>query len=167
MEIIFKELDLKTDVKELAALASKIWNEYYPEVISQKQIDYMLEQSYSAESLRKQLLEDKHVFTGAFIDDKMAGYISVSDHGNGEYFINKLYIDTAIHRKGTGRVLFEHFFKNKKFRSIRLTVNRQNFKAINFYFKIGFVIEKVIDIEIGNGFVMNDFVMIKNSGDIK
>ena len=56
MEVIFKELDPNKDIKELAALASKIWNEYYPEVISQEQIDYMLKQSYSAESLRKQML---------------------------------------------------------------------------------------------------------------
>jgi ribosomal protein S18 acetylase RimI-like enzyme len=42
-----------------------------------------------------------------------------------------------------------------------LTVNRQNFKAINFYFKNGFVIDEVADFEIGNGFVMNDFVMKK------
>jgi hypothetical protein len=43
---------------------------------------------------------------------------------------------------------------------MRLTVNRQNYKSINFYFKIGFRIEKCADFPIGNGFVMNDFVMV-------
>jgi ribosomal protein S18 acetylase RimI-like enzyme len=45
-------------------------------------------------------------------------------------------------------------------KTIRLTVNRQNFKSINFYFKLGFKIEKVADFDIGNGYFMNDFVML-------
>ena len=44
--------------------------------------------------------------------------------------------------------------------TIRLQVNRMNYKAINFYFKHGFVIEKVADFDIGDGYFMNDFVMI-------
>ena len=43
---------------------------------------------------------------------------------------------------------------------LRLTVNRQNFKSINFYFKNGFKIDHVEDFDIGNGYVMNDFVML-------
>ena len=44
--------------------------------------------------------------------------------------------------------------------TVRLTVNRQNFKSVNFYFKNGFTIERVADFDIGNGYVMNDFVMM-------
>ena len=160
MEITFKQLDPETDIPELSALAARIWNAYYPEVITQEQIDYMLGQSYNAESLKKQMTEDNHVFTGAYIDGKMAGYISVSTDGLGEYFIHKLYVDTSIHKKGIGKALFEFVFKDKKYTAIRLTVNRQNFKAVNFYFRIGFIIERVADFDIGNGFVMNDFVMV-------
>ena len=45
-------------------------------------------------------------------------------------------------------------------REMRLQVNRQNYKAINFYFKVGFVIERVADFDIGDGYFMNDFVMV-------
>jgi hypothetical protein len=38
-----------------------------------------------------------------------------------------------------------------------------NYKAINFYFKNGFTIEKVADFDIGDGYFMNDFVMIWES----
>jgi ribosomal protein S18 acetylase RimI-like enzyme len=44
---------------------------------------------------------------------------------------------------------------------MRLQVNRQNYTAINFYFKLGFTIERVADFDIGHGFFMNDFVMLK------
>jgi RimJ/RimL family protein N-acetyltransferase len=43
--------------------------------------------------------------------------------------------------------------------TFRLTVNRKNFKSINFYFKLGFKIESVEDFDIGNNYFMNDFVM--------
>ena len=46
---------------------------------------------------------------------------------------------------------------------LTLTVNRQNYKAINFYFKLGFKIQTVADFDIGNGYVMNDFVMFYES----
>ncbi|HMQ67370.1 MAG TPA: GNAT family N-acetyltransferase [Ignavibacteria bacterium] len=160
MDITFRQIDPETDIPELSALAAKIWNAYYPDIISQKQIDYMLGQSYNAESLKKQMTEDKHIFTGAYKNSKMAGYISVSTVGSGEFFIHKLYVDTSLHMKGIGKALFKFVFKNENYTAIRLTVNRQNFKAVNFYFRIGFIIEKVADFDIGNGFVMNDFVMI-------
>ena len=160
MDLTFKQLDPENDIPELSELAVKIWNAYYPEVITQAQIDYMLGQSYTAEALRKQMQDDKHVFTGAYLDGKMAGYISVSTDGLGEYFIHKLYVDTSFHRKGIGSALFEYVFDKTNFTAIRLTVNRHNYKAVNFYFRIGFIIEKVADFDIGNGFVMNDFVML-------
>ena len=51
--------------------------------------------------------------------------------------------------------------KSEGKKRITLTVNRQNYKAINFYFKHGFKIKSVDDFDIGNGFFMNDFVMEK------
>jgi len=44
---------------------------------------------------------------------------------------------------------------------LRLQVNRQNYKAVNFYFKMGFIIESVGDFDIGGGYFMNDFVMVR------
>lgn len=160
MELTFKRIKSGRDVKELSKLATKIWNLHYPDIIGQKQVDYMLGKMYSEESLKDQLLIKNNVFIGAYVRKKMVGFISYSKTGDEEYFLHKLYIDTEIHRKGIGRALYDYTFGNKNYKTIRLTVNRQNVKAINFYFKIGFIIEKTIDIDIGDGFFMNDFVML-------
>jgi RimJ/RimL family protein N-acetyltransferase len=63
-------------------------------------------------------------------------------------------------RKGSGTQAF-HLILNQfpELTEIRLQVNRQNYQAINFYFKIGFVIDKVADFDIGDGYFMNDFIM--------
>lgn len=160
----FKELKDQQDLHELSELAVKVWNSYYPPIIGQQQVDYMLDKFYSIDSLLEQINEKEHTFIGAYIDKVMIGFISFNMTGDDEYFIHKLYVDTGIHGKGIGKALFDHVFSGKKFDAIRLTVNRQNIGAINFYFKKGFIIEKVTDIDIGNGFFMNDFIMVLKPG---
>jgi len=72
-----------------------------------------------------------------------------------------LYIDTREQRRGLGRAIWEALLLLlTDMRAMRLQVNRQNYKAINFYFKVGFVIERVADFDIGDGYFMNDFVML-------
>ena len=165
MDLTFKRISSDSQLKELSLLAFKIWNAYYPQIIGQKQVDYMLGKIYSLEQLKEQM-NNGNIFIVALINSKQKGYISYSKTGEEDYFIHKLYVDTAIHRKGIGRALFDYVFGNLNFKTIRLTVNRENIKAINFYFKLGFIIEKTIDIDIGEGFFMNDFVMLYKT-DIK
>ena len=142
-------------------LADKIWRKHYPSIITIEQIEYMLDKMYSAESLSEQMNKE-HQFTILQIDGLAVGFVSVSKKAERHYFINKLYVDTTQHRKGLGKLLLDKVEADyQDALSFSLTVNRQNFKAINFYFKNGFVIDEVADFEIGNGFIMNDFVMKK------
>jgi diamine N-acetyltransferase len=78
-------------------------------------------------------------------------------------FINKFYIQSETRRTGIGKLAFEALLKQyPQVNEIRLQVNRQNYKAINFYFKMGFTIESVADFNIGDGYFMNDFIMLWN-----
>jgi diamine N-acetyltransferase len=87
------------------------------------------------------------------------GFIACEKRTDG-LFISKFYIDQDVAGKGTGTGAFLTLLDIYRPERIRLTVNRQNIKAINFYFKNGFRIECVADFDIGHGFVMNDFVMV-------
>ena len=151
----------KDDVSIIQSLANKIWRKNYPAIISLAQIDYMLEKIYSAQSLYQQMSEGA-VFLICYASGKEAGFCSYNKQGNGNFFLHKLYVDTEMHHEGIGTWLLNEIFgKKDDLVELRLTVNRLNYKAINFYFKNGFVIEKVKDLDIGNGYWMNDFVMIK------
>jgi len=142
-------------------LADKIWRKHYPSIITIEQIDYMLDKMYSAESLAEQM-NNGHRFTILKIDGLAVGFVAVSKKAERHCFIHKLYVDTTQHRKGLGKLLLDKVEADyRDAECFSLTVNRQNFKAINFYFKNGFVIDEVADFEIGNGFIMNDFVMKK------
>ena len=74
---------------------------------------------------------------------------------DGSIFFAMLLMD---HRKENSFLLLLDLFPDLN--TMRLTVNRSNFKSINFYFKLGFIIEEVKDFDIGNNYFMNDFIMI-------
>lgn len=150
------------DIPAIAKLAETIWHQHYTSIIGTDQINYMLGMMYSYESLTEQMTQKNHVFYLIYENERCIGFISISKMENAthSYFIHKYYLLQELAGKGTGTAAFIELLKELKPEELRLTVNRQNFKSINFYFKNGFKIEQVADFDIGNGYVMNDFVMV-------
>lgn len=146
------------DISKIYRLAEKIWNAHYVPIIGQVQVNYMLEKMYSSESLTEQLITKNHMFYLIQVLDQNIGFISLSGQEN--MFIHKFYIDQDVQSRGYGTQVFRQImaiFPAAK--SFELTVNRKNFKSINFYFKLGFKIDYVDDFDIGDGYWMNDFIM--------
>ncbi|HEU4719219.1 MAG TPA: GNAT family N-acetyltransferase [Bacteroidia bacterium] len=149
----------KNDMQDIASLAETIWKTHYTPIIGEKQVEYMLGLMYSGEGMKKQIDEGQQFF---FVKEngRNAGYISVSDKGNGEFFLHKFYIAVSQQGKGLGKKVFALILQQfPSLASLTLTVNRKNYKSVNFYFRLGFVISEVKDFDIGNGFFMEDFVM--------
>lgn len=153
------KIENSLELQEVRELAVKIWNDHYPSVIGQEQVDYMLGRMYNLDSLKEQF-ESGDIFYLLVEGDKKLGFASITQHDSGSWFLNKLYVETKEHRRGLGGFLLEELIKNHDIKLMRLQVNRQNYQAINFYFKRGFVIERVADFDIGDGYFMNDFVMV-------
>jgi hypothetical protein len=147
------------DLPVISELARVVWNQHYPAIISHEQITYMLDLMYSNKSLEEQMHNKGHLFFLIRAGLSDIGFISVHRENNNSWFLNKFYINQEVASKGVGARAFEELKKTIQPARMTLTVNRQNFKSINFYFKTGFKIERVADFDIGNGFVMNDFVM--------
>ena len=161
MNLTFRKAGTE-DATAINELAARIWKAHYITVITMEQIEYMLEKMYSVESLKKQMNEG-HQFTLVYTDARLVGYLSIEEKEDKNYFIHKFYVEVEDHGKGVGSALFKHVLTQlpANAEAIELFVNRINYKPINFYFKNGFTIKKVIDQHIGEGFYMNDFVMIK------
>ena len=160
MKLDLKNAEVK-DIPIIKSLAEKIWMIHYPPIIGHEQVTYMLEKMYDPASLTEQMEIKKHVFYFVMKENKPVGFISVHLESEGKYMLNKFYILSEEQAKGEGTHAFRLLLKELQGMSeIRLTVNRQNFKSINFYFKNGFKIESVADFDIGNGYYMNDFVML-------
>lgn len=144
----------------IGQLAELIWRQHYTANIGEKQIDYMLGMMYSEEALREQMEKKNHIFYLIEEKGKALGFISVNEVSKGDWFLNKFYIDQNKAAKGIGTKTFAIIKELLHPNKITLTVNRGNYKTINFYFKLGFVIEKTAVFDIGNGYVMDDFVMV-------
>ncbi len=146
----------------IQALAHKIWPIAYKEILSQAQLDYMLNWMYSLESLTQQMQEGHHYF-GIYEADEMVGFLDVQPNQSeiGVLKLNKIYVLPAFHGKGFGYQLIQfaiNYAKSEQQKTIELQVNRHN-KAKDFYTKIGFTIKEEKDFDIGNGYFMNDYVM--------
>jgi diamine N-acetyltransferase len=149
-----------TDTGAISALAGKIWMQHYPSIIGMDQVRYMLRLMYSHEALAEQMQKKGHRFFFVNVDGAREGFLSVHTDSDGSWWFNKFYVNQDIAAKGIGSKAFDLLVEMLKPDTLHLTVNRQNYKSINFYFKKGFRIERVADFDIGDGYVMNDFVMV-------
>ena len=146
------------DIPIIQQLAEKIWNEHYVPFIGEAQINYMLGLFYNEESLSKQMSEGQ-IFYLIENEGFMSGFLGVTLKSEAEFFINKFYVDAR--GKGIGKNVFTSLLAlYPETEIIRLNVNKHNFKSINFYFKRGFQIENTAVFDIGNNYVMDDFMMI-------
>jgi RimJ/RimL family protein N-acetyltransferase len=144
-------------IRELAEI---IWRKHYPAIIGEIQVEFMLNKMYSIETLHAQLEERKQLFYILVEDEKPIGFIGIELLDSKSAFIHKFYLLQTKQRKGSGTHAFQLILNQfLELKEIRLQVNRQNYQAINFYFKMGFVIEQVADFDIGDGYFMNDFIM--------
>jgi RimJ/RimL family protein N-acetyltransferase len=150
----------ETEIEKIADLAKIIWQKYYPPIIGQEQVDYMLKNMYNTKSLLNQINEKGQQFYFIILENETIGFISVTNEKDGCWMLNKFYVLDKEAGKGIGTEILEELKKIIQPKKIRLTVNRNNFKSINFYFKNGFRIDAVAQFDIGEGYIMDDFIMV-------
>ena len=148
------------DFLTIEQLAKAIWHKHYVPIVGIEQVNYMLAKLYHHAALLQQTHEGQQFYLIVNNEEEI-GFVSISDKGNQDFFLHKFYILQKNQNTGLGTQVFKKVFEELyKPKTVRLTVNRQNYKSINFYFKLGFKIEKVADFDIGDGYFMNDFVMV-------
>ncbi|MES1221246.1 MAG: GNAT family N-acetyltransferase [Bacteroidota bacterium] len=151
------------DINTIGFLAQQVWPHTYSNILSAEQLNYMLNLFYAPTSLRKQMQEDKHVFLVIEDDQQPVGFASYSDAGNGIYKLHKIYVLPNRQGKGLGKIIVDFIvneIRPQGATALQLNVNRYN-KARNFYERLGFTVIKEEDINIGNDYFMNDYVMEK------
>jgi len=152
------------DFKTITEIAHKTWPLTYGEILSKEQLSYMLEAFYSDTALLANI-ENGHEFILAKEAETVFGFASFEHHyqNNHTTKIHKIYILPETQGKGIGKLLIDsiaEFAKENNSDRLLLNVNRFN-KALTFYQKLGFEIIEEIDIELDQGYLMEDYVMEK------
>lgn len=154
------------DISDIQAVANEAWPQAFAQILVPQQIVYMMEMMYSRDALWEQMVVNGHMFYIAYEDETPIGFISIEHNCNntGKTKIHKAYIIPQCQRMGIGKVMFDTAIEQAKGANssdLFLNVNKYNEKAIAFYNKNGFEIVKEEVIDIGNGFVMDDYVFEK------
>lgn len=148
-------------IKSIASLADTIWREHYGVILSQEQIDYMLEKFQSPSAMKRQMEEQGYRYGLILWGGRNAGYVGFSEKPD-ELFLSKLYVLEEYRGRGLSSFVFtflQNHCKEQGLSRIWLTVNKHNKDSIAVYEKKGFSVFDVQTADIGNGFVMDDYLM--------
>lgn len=150
----------------LRELAGGIWRAHYRSIISTAQIEYMLRERYGDEPLARVLAAADRWLELLRVAGEPVGYCgSELDGGDRDGFkIGQLYVTETHRGRGLGRFMLRHLEARAASlgrRTVFLQVNKRNDSAVAFYRQAGYSIREAAVFEIGQDFVMDDFVMEK------
>ncbi|TVZ59259.1 acetyltransferase (GNAT) family protein [Flavobacteriaceae bacterium MAR_2010_105] len=149
--------------QQIAQMANTIWREHYTSIIGNAQVDYMLEKFQSVEAIAEQIEGGYEYYTISY-DGKQVGYLSIRQEDD-ILFLSKIYILKPFRGKKIGQKAMQFIetrAKELECSQLQLTVNKNNTNSILAYERLGFEKVETLVIDIGSGFVMDDFRMEKN-----
>ncbi len=153
------------DLPTVQQLAGIIWRQHYRPIIGDAQIDYMLARGYALDALAKFLTEPGSGLALVKVDGAAVGFAAwYRPEATATCKLDKLYVLQEHHRRGLGRALIEHVAAiGREAGAVRLilNVNKRNTGSIRAYERCGFAISEAVVVDIGGGFVMDDFVMVR------
>ncbi|MFK2821048.1 GNAT family N-acetyltransferase [Flavobacteriaceae sp. LMIT009] len=161
--IDFKRATSKDHFEVIAKLAHDIWHEHYTPIIGKDQVNYMVAKFQTSEAMQQQA-EEGYEYYVLNHQNNDVGYLAIEKRDD-DLFLSKIYLLKTCRGKGFGKVAFNFIEKRAcdlNCKSISLTVNKNNINTIKAYEKIGFINTEAIVMDIGNGFVMDDYRMVKS-----
>jgi diamine N-acetyltransferase len=166
MSIAFDRVQTPAQLATVAALAHEIWYEFYLPLIGRAQVDYMVAKFQSVAAMTQQIETERYEY---FLVRREAqpepiGYCALQPQPeHGQLFISKFYLLARARGSGTGRACMEFIEQLARERGLGLlwlTVNKGN-PTVGAYKHLGFHIAADLVMDIGGGFVMDDYRMEK------
>lgn len=145
-------------------LAKRSWENAYANILSKEQLEYMLSTMYSQEEIHSQMSQPNYHYYVVFdeVNQSFEGFIGYeNDYETNTTKLHRIYLVPESKGKGFGKKALEFLVeKTKEFGDTRiiLAVNKNN-AAKEFYQSQGFSVYDEGVFEIGNGYVMDDYLM--------
>lgn len=160
-----KILPVTSPTRKMAvvSLAQIIWNEWFPSIISQEQVNYMVDKFQSMPAIDKAIEEEGYQYFLEVLGDTPIGYMGVKEQEDA-LLLSKLYLMKPFRGQRRSNVFFdkaEEIAREKGKDKVRLFVNRYNYNSIRVYLRRGYRIMKEEKTDIGGGFICDDYVMEK------
>jgi len=157
MNIITINKDL---IPQTSKFSKDIFIDYYTNLIGYDQSLYMANKFLSEEAINN-LINNGAIFRLVYENNVPIAFTEYIKEEK-RVFLSKLYVSKTFRGKGIGRYMFEDCIKytlNNNLNKIYLTVNKYNYPSLDIYKHLGFIqIDAVVN-DIGNGYVMDDYIM--------
>ncbi len=145
---------------QLSKFAGELWHDAYDGLLGGAQVDHMMRTIQSEEAIRRQIEKENYIYFFLFSEGARAGYCALKPEEE-KLFLSKLYLSEKFRGRGLGqRALREvaDCARRLGLKSVYLTVNKHNARAIRAYESFGFVRTASAVTDIGEGFVMDDYI---------
>ncbi|WP_430612730.1 GNAT family N-acetyltransferase [Enterococcus sp. DIV0876] len=147
------------DYQTLMDLIQSIWPEVFEPIIGKAQVDYMLAHYQSLEVIKKEI-QAGAVYLILEADGQPVGYTAYEETDK-QVYLSKLYLDKTTRGKGYASAIFDWYEALAQGKTLHLNVNKYNKQAIAVYEHRGFVKVGQRVADIGDGFVMDDYIFEK------
>lgn len=162
----FMPVKSSADISKLAQMAHDIWFEYWPAIIGKDQTAYMVEKFQSEAAIKRDMTDNAYEYW--FIQDSKGHTVGYTgghvEPETNRFFISKIYLFADERSKGYATDTI-HFYDElcieRGLDAMYLTVNKQNNLGIRAYKAKGFVTIEEAEISIGEGYIMDDYIMEK------
>lgn len=145
------------DIPTIQEIAEEAWRPTYGHILTEEQTLYMIPMMYANEVIKPQI----NLFSMVEEDGFTIGYCAFEITSETDGKLHKLYLRPLAKQKGIGSFMIDQISLQARslgLTSIYLNVNKLN-SAVEFYLKKGFIVEHEMVLDIGNGYVMDDYVM--------
>lgn len=159
--VTFEPVVTTQEIAQTARMADVIWHEYFTPLIGAEQVAYMLDKFQSAAAITRQISSEGMRYFRILREGEMAGYTGIREEPDA-LFLSKLYIEKGRRGQGLARQTLDflaEYARKRQLSRIWLTVNRHNAPTIAAYQALGFGILREQVADIGQGFVMDDYIM--------
>ncbi len=160
---MFSKIESGDDIIAVVNLAKEIWEDHFTPLIGSEQVEYMLSNYQSINSITKQIQDENFSYYSVTNGDDLLGYFAYYPKCE-QLYLSKFYLKKEARGAGFGRkviTFLESEARDMQAKSLELNVYKGNDHTISIYEKMGFRIVAEPQIDIGNGFILNDYVMQK------
>lgn len=150
------------DYKIIERLAKKIYHETYDGLLPEGQVEYMLDLTLTQDAMIKNVNNRQFKYEILYLNGEPSGFFAYcpakyfSPQFQSGTFLSKIYLLSYARERNISSKIFSILPL-----PVVLTVNKTNTQAVQIYKHLGFKITDSVVTDIGGGFVMDDFIMVR------
>ncbi len=154
--MIIKRLCTKDDSTLISKMCNEIWHECYEDMLSYEQRLYMLDSFLSPSSIKK-TLDNGYNFYLVYLKNELSAFFAYKKYDD-HLYLDKLYSYKKY--RGNGLLKYVLDYLNTYKLDIKLRTCKNN-PTLAIYKHVGFTVYSEAKVDIGSGFYMDDYNMIK------